>query len=100
MYGDKVVTQIVGLESSTNEHTFYTQRKQQIRLVEEEPTSDPDATTYSQDEVTAFQTKFWVAIVLIIAFFLSTITLFKMDKLENSLIYRSTDAPRPIPDVS
>jgi|ERR1712137_431620 len=100
LYNGNVVTEIVGLQSSTSEHTFYTQRKQQIRLVEDAPSNDPDGTTYSQDEVTAFQTKFWVAIVLIIAFIISSITLCKMDKLENSLIYRSTDAPRPIPDVS
>eukprot|EP00339_Tiarina_fusa_P013603 CAMPEP_0117037662 /NCGR_PEP_ID=MMETSP0472-20121206/26555_1 /TAXON_ID=693140 ORGANISM="Tiarina fusus, Strain LIS" /NCGR_SAMPLE_ID=MMETSP0472 /ASSEMBLY_ACC=CAM_ASM_000603 /LENGTH=420 /DNA_ID=CAMNT_0004747681 /DNA_START=51 /DNA_END=1313 /DNA_ORIENTATION=+ len=101
MYNGNIVTEIIGLQSSTEEHTFYTQRKQQKRLLEEDPTGDDtDSTTYTQADVQAFQTKFWVAIVLIIAAILATLTLVKMDKLENSLIYRSTDGPRPIADVS
>jgi len=101
MYTGDIVSEIVGLGSSVEEHTFYTQPKQQRKLVNDTPTGGSGTTgTYTPDEVTAFQTKFWVAITLIIAAFLATWALVKMDMLENSLIYRSTDGPRPIPDVS
>jgi len=97
MYEGALLSEVIALSGTTDEHTFYTQEKQakSMRRVEAEPNSN----LYSADQVSAFQTKFWVAIVLAIAFIASTITLVKMDMLESSLIYRTTDGPRPIPNV-
>jgi hypothetical protein len=60
-----------------------------------------DATTggYSPIEVQQFQTSFWVAIAFIIAAFGAIYTLVKMDMLYDSIIYKTTDGPKPIPDV-
>jgi len=93
-----LISEVITLSSTTDEHTFYTQEKQAKALRRVEATT-PDDNLYSADQVSAFQTKFWVAIVLAIAFIASTITLVKMDMLESSLIYRTTDGPRPIADV-
>jgi len=98
-YNGEITTEIINLQSSTEEHSFYTQAKQQVHLKDDAPTTTDDSDTYTQDEVSAFQTKFWVAIVLTIAIILGALALVKMDMLENSLIYRTTDGPRPIPDV-
>jgi len=97
MYEGALLSEVIALSGTTDEHTFYTQEKQakSMRRVEAEPNSN----LYSADQVSAFQTKFWVAIVLAIAFIASAITLVKMDMLESSLIYRTTDGPRPIPNV-
>jgi len=100
MYDGALLSEVVGLSSTTDEHTFYTQEKQAKSLlrVEAGPTP-PSSKGFSADQVSAFQTKFWVAIVLAIAFIAGTITIVKMDMLETSLIYRTTDGPRPIPNV-
>jgi len=96
MYEGALLSEVVSLSSTTEEHTFYTQEKQAKSMRRVEAVGDD---LYSADQVTAFQTKFWVAIVLAIAFIAASITLVKMDMLESSLIYRTTDGPRPIPDV-
>jgi len=101
-YEKEIITEIVGVKSSTEDHTFYSQQKQQqfAKMIKEEPVStDDEDTGYTADEVTAFQTKFWVAISLIIAAIIATLALVNMDKLENSLIYKTTDGPRPIQNV-
>merc|ERR1712130_29170 len=99
MYSEgTLISEVITLSSTTDEHTFYTQEKRAKAMRRVEATT-PGDNLYSADQVSAFQTKFWVAIVLAIAFIASTITLVKMDMLESSLIYRTTDGPRPIADV-
>ena len=94
-----MVTEVIALQSSTEEHNFYTQAKQQtFRMVLDEPTTS--STTYTSQDVSAFQTKLWVSVSLIIAVILGVLALVKMDMLEDSLIYRTTDGPRPIPNIS
>ena len=105
MYNGDMTTEIIGLSESTVEHTFYTQGKQlqtMHKATEFNSSASPAPVAtggYSPDAITAFQTQLWVAVVLIIVVILVVITLVKMDKLETSLIYRTTDGPRPIQDV-
>jgi len=103
-YQGEIISEIIALKSSSVEHTFYTQNKQQEKLLikaDENPSStdDTDSDQYTADDVTAFQTTIWVGIAFIIAAVIGSLALIKMDKLENSLIYKTTDGPRPIQDV-
>jgi len=102
MYDSRLVTQVIGLGSSTSEHTAKTHFAQMRRYnaVLDDYTYPYNTTgTFSQDDVTAFQTTLWVAVGLIIAAIIGILYIVKMDMLYDSLLYKTTDGPRAIPDV-
>jgi len=98
MYNSQVTAEIVGLGRSTTEHTTKTQDTQ-IMKVTGVSADYYYYNTYSLDEVSAFQTSLWVAIAFIIIVTIAIIWLVKMDVLYDSILYKTTDGPRPIPNV-
>jgi len=99
MYNSQVTAEIVGLGSSTSEHTTKTQDTQIMKVSGVSADYYYYYNTYSQDQVSAFQTSLWVAIAFIIIVTVAIIWLVKMDVLEDSILYKTTDGPRPIPNV-
>lgn len=101
MYDSRVTAEIVGLGSSTAEHNTKTQGGQlsKARRVEDEYYGYYDGPQYSQDTVSAFQTSLWVAWGFVAAVIVAIVYLCVMDKLYDSILYKTTDGPRPIQNV-
>jgi len=90
-----LTTELVALSSSVSEHTMKTQSSQ-LKMTLDDSTQ---GTTYTFDEVSSFQTSIWTAFWLIIAMIVTIVFMFAMEGAENTIIYKTTDGPRPIPDV-
>jgi len=89
-----VTTEIVGLKSSTLEHTTKTQARQLRSTL-----NNDNETEYTLNEVMSFQTSIWTAFFLTIIMIVVLTFMCKMEGAENTIIYKTTDGPRPIPDV-
>jgi len=90
-----LTTEIVGLTSSIVDHTIKTQSVQLKKTLDDSTTE----TTYTLSDVQSFQTSIWTAFFLTIAMIVTLVFFCKMEGAENSIIYKTTDGPRPIPDV-
>jgi len=90
-----LTTEIVGLSSSVADHTIKTQAYQLKKTLRDETTT----TEYSLSDVQSFQTSIWTAFFLTIIVIVTLKFMCSMEGAENSIIYKTTDGPRPIPDV-
>jgi len=89
-----LTTEIVGLSSSTTDHTIKTQARQMRKVLD-----DSTTTEYTLSQVQSFQTSIWTAFFLICILVATLVFMFTMEGAENTIIYKTTDGPRPIPDV-
>ena len=90
-----LTTEIVGLTSSIVDHTIKTQTVQLKKTLDDSSSE----TTYTLSDVQSFQTSIWTAFFLSIAMIATLVFFCTMEGAENSIIYKTTDGPRPIPDV-
>lgn len=98
MYDSQVTAEIVGLGSSTAEHTAKTQDAQ-IKKARGVLYDYYYYYEYTAEDVSSFQTSLWTALTFIVAVIIGIIWILKMDKLYDSILYKTTDGPRPIQNV-
>lgn len=98
MYDSQVTAEVVGLGTSTGEHTAKTQDAQ-IKKARGVLDDYYNYYEYTVDDVSSFQTSLWTAWTFIIIVIIGVIWILKMDKLYDSILYKTTDGPRPIQNV-
>lgn len=90
LYDNQVVTEFIGIERTEDFTTKSQTARNVVGVIEG---------GYSSFEVQQFQTSIWVAMVFAIIVIGALYTLVKMDMLYDSIVYKTTDGPKPIQNV-